>query len=191
MHEYNLQKYWGFKKFKIANRTRDLSACSKVPRPTTLSRTSKYFAYYFICMMLGNHCITLLTEQYILYVSFLVMTILSQVHLKPICWHLMFTKRSQQAITNNKLCGLTPRSNYTDRATAACRRRGCCVSTTDPYGRSLGFLDRSRYLFFQVAPQLHSRGWVGPVPDLLLLRKSGSSGNRTRTSGSVARNYGH
>jgi hypothetical protein len=32
---------------------------------------------------------------------------------------------------------------------------------------------------------------VGPVPDLLLLRKSGSAGNRTRTSGSVARNSDH
>jgi hypothetical protein len=28
---------------------------------------------------------------------------------------------------------------------------------------------------------------VDPVPDLLLLRKSGSAGNRTRISGSVAR----
>jgi hypothetical protein len=28
------------------------------------------------------------------------------------------------------------------------------VSVTDPYGRILGFLDRSRYFFFQVAPQL-------------------------------------
>jgi hypothetical protein len=37
--------------------------------------------------------------------------------------------------------------------------RGChVVSVTDPYGRTLGFLDRSRYFFFQVAPQLHSRG---------------------------------
>jgi hypothetical protein len=42
-------------------------------------------------------------------------------------------------------------------------------------------------LFFQVAPQLYSRGWVDPVPDPLLLRKSGSAGNRIRTSGSVAR----
>jgi hypothetical protein len=32
---------------------------------------------------------------------------------------------------------------------------------------------------------------VGPVPDPLLLRKSGSAGNRTRTSGSVARNSDH
>jgi hypothetical protein len=35
-------------------------------------------------------------------------------------------------------------------------------------------------LFFQVAPQLYSRGWVDPVPDPLLLRKSGSAGNLTR-----------
>jgi hypothetical protein len=36
----------------------------------------------------------------------------------------------------------------------------------------LGFLDRSRYYFVQVAPQLSSRGRVHPVPDPLLLRKS-------------------
>jgi hypothetical protein len=32
------------------------------------------------------------------------------------------------------------------------------VSVTNPYGRILGFLDRSRYYFFQAAPQLYSRG---------------------------------
>jgi hypothetical protein len=32
--------------------------------------------------------------------------------------------------------------------------RGChVVSTADPYSRILGFLDRSRYFFFQIAPQ--------------------------------------
>jgi hypothetical protein len=41
-------------------------------------------------------------------------------------------------------------------------------------------MDRSRYYFFQVAPQLYSRGWVSHVPNPLLLRKSGSTGNRTR-----------
>jgi hypothetical protein len=36
--------------------------------------------------------------------------------------------------------------------------KGCrVVSLTDPYGRILGFLDRSRYFFFQVAPQLYSQ----------------------------------
>jgi hypothetical protein len=62
--------------------------------------------------------------------------------------------------------------------------RGCyMVSATDPSGRIFGFLDRSRYYFFQVAPQFYSRysrGWVDPVPDPLPLRKSGSTGNRTR-----------
>jgi hypothetical protein len=50
---------------------------------------------------------------------------------------------------------------------------GRVVSTTDPHGRILGFLDRSRYYFFEVAPQLYSQGRVDPVPDPRLLRKSG------------------
>jgi hypothetical protein len=62
------------------------------------------------------------------------------------------------------------------------------VGVTNPYGRNLDFLDRSRYFFFQVAPELYSRGCVDPVPDPLLLIKSGSVVNRTRASGSVARN---
>jgi hypothetical protein len=37
------------------------------------------------------------------------------------------------------------------------------VSVTDPYCRIVEFLDWSRYFFFQVAPQLYSRGWVDPV----------------------------
>jgi hypothetical protein len=32
------------------------------------------------------------------------------------------------------------------------------VSMTDSYGRILGFLDRNRYFFFQVALQLYLRG---------------------------------
>jgi hypothetical protein len=53
-----------------------------------------------------------------------------------------------------KLHDLSPQANYTDLATAACRQsdcqlfadRGChVISVTDPYGRILGFLDRSRY----------------------------------------------
>jgi CBS-domain-containing membrane protein len=32
------------------------------------------------------------------------------------------------------------------------------ISVTDPYGRILGFLDRSDYFFFQIAPQLYTRG---------------------------------
>jgi hypothetical protein len=65
------------------------------------------------------------------------------------------------------------------------------VSVTNPHGRILVFPDRSRYFPFQAAPQLYSRGWVDPVPDPLLLRKSGIAGNRTQTSASVARNSDH
>jgi hypothetical protein len=40
-----------------------------------------------------------------------------------------------------------------------CGGRLCCVvSATDPLHSILGFTDRSRYFFFQVAPQLYSRG---------------------------------
>jgi hypothetical protein len=57
-------------------------------------------------------------------------------------------------------------------------RRSNVVSVTDPYGRILGFLDRSRYFFFKQAHQFYSRGWVDLVPDPILLRKSGSAWNR-------------
>jgi hypothetical protein len=63
-----------------------------------------------------------------------------------------------------ELCGLSPRVNYTDRRLSAklvptFADKGCLVvSSTDHYGRILGFLVRSRYYFFQVAPQLYSRG---------------------------------
>jgi hypothetical protein len=62
-----------------------------------------------------------------------------------------------------------------------------------PYSR---FSRQKQLLFYQVAAQLYSRGWVDPVPDPLLFsflffffRKSGSAGNRTRASGSVAKNW--
>jgi hypothetical protein len=50
------------------------------------------------------------------------------------------------SLKKTKLHGLSPRTNYTDRATAACRRSDCqlvriegchVVSVTDPYGRIL------------------------------------------------------
>jgi hypothetical protein len=43
-------------------------------------------------------------------------------------------------------------------------------------------------LFLSVAPQLYSWGWVDPITERHLLRKSCSAGNRTRTSGSLSRN---
>jgi hypothetical protein len=82
----------------------------------------------------------------------------------------------------------TERPPRVDDVSAKFADRGC---RTDPYGRNLDFLGQSRYFFSQVAPQLYSRGWVDPVPDRLLLRKSGSTGNRSWASGSVAKNSDH
>jgi hypothetical protein len=45
---------------------------------------------------------------------------------------------------------------------------------------NLSLLDQGCYFFFQAAPHLSSRGWVDPVPDPPLLRKSGITGNWTR-----------
>jgi hypothetical protein len=67
---------------------------------------------------------------------------------------MLITRMIQQTLKKKKLHGLSPQANYTDRATAACRGSNCqllriqgshVVSVTDPYGRILGFLDRSRY----------------------------------------------
>jgi hypothetical protein len=42
-------------------------------------------------------------------------------------------------------------------------RRCHVVRVMNSYGRILGFLDRSRYYFFQVAPQLYSRGYFSLI----------------------------
>jgi hypothetical protein len=75
---------------------------------------------------------------------------------------------STNSAIKTKLCGFSPRVNYTDRATATCRRSWCqllpdigchVVSATDPHGRILGSLDRSRYIFISSrAPKFQTRG---------------------------------
>jgi hypothetical protein len=66
-----------------------------------------------------------------------------------------------------KLRGRSLQANYTDRATAACRRSSCQPLRVEgvawsvqriPTVVNLGFLDRSRCFFIQVAPRLSSRG---------------------------------
>jgi hypothetical protein len=92
-------------------------------------------------------------------------------------------------LKKTKLRGLSTQANYTDRATAACRRSYCKLLRIEsvawsaqrvPKAVNLGFLDRSRNFSVQTVPQLSSRGWVHPIPDTLFLRKAGSAGNRTR-----------
>jgi hypothetical protein len=68
-----------------------------------------------------------------------------------------------QCYYNKTLRGPSPPANLRDRRLseklmATFEGRGCrVVSATDSNDRILGFLDRSRYFFFQVAPQLYSR----------------------------------
>jgi hypothetical protein len=68
---------------------------------------------------------------------------------------------------------LSPRANYTDWATATCRRNSVAIFFVDrgvsrvQRGGSLtvvilSFLDRSRYFFLQVVPHLSSQGLSGP-----------------------------
>jgi hypothetical protein len=108
------------------------------------------------------------------------------------CCRRIETKRekiSTEKRKKKKLRGFGPLANYADRATAACWRSSANFlrigdvawsAQRIPPVVSLGFLDRSRHYIFQVAPQLSSRGWVDPVRDSLLLRKSGSAWDRTQ-----------
>jgi hypothetical protein len=66
--------------------------------------------------------------------------------------------RPQTKIKKTNFVAFSPRANYTDRSTAACRRSECqllriegcrVVSAEDPYCRKLGFLDRNRYFSFK------------------------------------------
>jgi hypothetical protein len=62
-------------------------------------------------------------------------------------------------------------------------------SVTDPYGRILGFLDRSRYFSTkQLLSCTHEAEWTLYQTHYFF---SGSDGNRTRASGSVAKNSDH
>jgi hypothetical protein len=84
----------------------------------------------------------------------------------------------------------SPQANSTDWSTATGRRilmqtfmgRGVWSGQHGgtPTAVNLSSVDRSCYFFFQVAPHLSSRGWVDPVPDSPLIRKSCSTEKRTR-----------
>jgi hypothetical protein len=65
--------------------------------------------------------------------------------------------------------------------------RGCrVVSATDPHDRIFDFLDRSRYFFLQVAPQLYSRGLVDPFQRHCFSENVVVPGIEPGTSGYVA-----
>jgi hypothetical protein len=63
------------------------------------------------------------------------------------------------------------------------------VSVTDPYGRILGFIDKSRYFLASSSSLVFTR-LSGPRSRTTIFF-SGSVGNRTRASGFVAKNSDH
>jgi hypothetical protein len=65
------------------------------------------------------------------------------------------------------------------------------VSTTDPYGRILGFLDRNRYFSSKLLLScIHEAEWTS-FQTHYFSENPGSAGNRTRTSGSAAMKTDH
>jgi hypothetical protein len=94
--------------------------------------------------------------------------------------------------------GLSPQANYTDRPTdrslsaklvPTFSDRGCrVVSATDPHGRILGFLERSRYYFFLSC--IHEAEWT-TFQTNYFSENLVAPGIEPGTSGSVARNSDH
>jgi hypothetical protein len=102
----------------------------------------------------------------------------------------LYSEPNQSSLYHPSYVALSPQANYTDWATDTCRRN--LVSTFVDRGVSRGqrgrsltavnlsFLDRRRYFSFKCLHIYSHKGWVDPVSDPLLLRKSGRVGNRTR-----------
>jgi hypothetical protein len=81
----------------------------------------------------------------------------------------------------NTVAWVRDRTIPTDKVSVNfCGEKYHVINTTDPCGRILDSLDFSHYYFFQIAPQLYSRGWVYHVPDPLFPRKSRIAWNLTR-----------
>jgi hypothetical protein len=98
--------------------------------------------------------------------------------------HMYFKKQSPMASVRERTIPSERSPLVGELSANLCGQRGVAWAARQiPYDRNLGFINRSPYYFSQVAPQLYSRGWADPVPDSVLLRKSGSAGNRTRTCG--------
>jgi hypothetical protein len=90
-----------------------------------------------------------------------------------------------------KLRGFSPRANYIDRATAACRRNKCQFlrievshSQSNRSPRQYSRFSRPKPLLFLPSSSsiVLTRLSVDTIPDPLLLRKSGRAGNQTQTS---------
>jgi hypothetical protein len=91
-------------------------------------------------------------------------------HPRELIWDIYWVWEGTQYVVQplwNKLHGLSPRANYTDRAKwlPTFVPRGQRDGSLRPYSR---FSRQEPLLFYQVAPHLYSRGCVDPVPDPLL-----------------------
>jgi hypothetical protein len=103
--------------------------------------------------------------------------------------------------TKTNSVALSPRANYIDWETATCWRnlvptfvdRGMSSGQRggSPTVVNLSFLDRSHYFSFKQLLIYPHKGWVDPVPDPLLLRKSGRVGIEPGTSVLAARRSDH
>jgi hypothetical protein len=92
----------------------------------------------------------------------------------PNSWYYMPLVSKHFPLAQKKLRGLSPRANYTwsrdcglsTKLVPTFTDRGRrMVSTTNPHGRILRFIDRSRCFSFQVAPQMYSWGRVDSIPN--------------------------
>jgi hypothetical protein len=100
--------------------------------------------------------------------------------------------KKQTIIKQNKLRGLYRPSDRRLSVTLVptfADREYHVVSVTDSYGRILGFLDRSRSFFFQVAPQLYSRGWICSQELWPLYHRGGQINNHTLYVSRLVKNY--
>jgi hypothetical protein len=77
--------------------------------------------------------------------------------LGPLQWETY--KQINSVVLARKRTIPTERPSLVGEVSANFADRGCrVVSATDPNALILGFLDRSRYYFYEVVPQLYSRG---------------------------------
>jgi hypothetical protein len=115
-----------------------------------------------------------------------------QLHILKICptWNFACIAKIITNKQKKNSVAFSPKPNYTDWATATYWRNLLTTFADRRLWRgqrggshtvvNLSFLDRSRYFSFKYLPIYPHKGWVDPVSDPLLFRKSGSVGNRTR-----------
>jgi hypothetical protein len=153
------------------------------PKPVYSQSHTGQYSVYLISWKWTNiheppHVSLSVTEQVI------VAVMLTSAELPAILWlFIIGLSLSGWILSWNRLCspkkilhGLSPQANYIDGGTAACRRSDCQLLRIEGARWSAWRIPTAVFsisrqeplLFYQVAPQLYSRGWVDPVPDPLL-----------------------